>query len=85
LLGPAWICAEPILWIDGGLCPRAPCGRLEHFPGCDLIGVDLDELLPVGADPAAIPHQAHGPGEIPLDHQRVKAPDPQDRIDPVQD
>jgi hypothetical protein len=30
----------------------------------------------LGADPAPVAHQAHGPEQIPLDHEAVEAPDP---------
>ena len=47
--------------------------------------MDLDQLLPRSADPSPIPHQAHGPEQIPLDHEAVEAPDTLLRVDPVQD
>src|ERR671910_237194 len=47
--------------------------------------MDLDQLLPVGADPAPyVAHQAHSPEQIPLEHQRVKAADALPRVAPVQ-
>ena len=36
--------------------------------------MDLDQLLPPGADPASVAHQADGPEKVALDHERVKAP-----------
>jgi hypothetical protein len=46
--------------------------------------MDLDQLLPLGADPAPVAHQADGPEQIPLDHEAVEAPDALLRVDPVQ-
>jgi hypothetical protein len=39
-----------------------------------LVGMDIDQLLPLGADPAPVAHQAHGPDQIPLNHEAVEAP-----------
>jgi hypothetical protein len=61
-----------------------PGDRLQRLPGLELVGMDLDELLPVGADPFPVAHQAHGSEQIPVDHQRVEAADALLRVDPVQ-
>src|SRR3954466_8477772 len=57
---------------------------LQCFPGRRLTIEDLHHLLPVGADPSPVAHQAHGPEQIPLDHEAVEAPDALLRVDPVQ-
>lgn len=64
--------------------PLEPSQRLERLAGLELVGVDLHQLLPLGSDPAPVADQAHGPEKIPLDHQRVEAPDALLRVDPVQ-
>jgi hypothetical protein len=67
--------------------PAPPLGRgyrLKRLAGLELVGVILNLLLSLGADPPPIAHQAHGPEQIPLDHQRVEAPNALLRVDPVQ-
>jgi hypothetical protein len=61
-----------------------PGYQLQRLPRPLLAGEDLYQLLPIGPDPAPVAHQAHGPEEISLDHERVKAPDALLRVDPVQ-
>jgi hypothetical protein len=46
---------------------------LQRPAGRDLIVVDLDPLLPVGANPAPAAHHAHGPENIALDPQPIEA------------
>jgi hypothetical protein len=41
--------------------------------------------LPLGANPAPVAHQVHGPEQIPLNQRRVEASDALLRTDPVQD
>src|SRR3954449_325218 len=57
---------------------------LQCFPGRRLTIEDLHHLLPVGADPSPVAHQAHGPEQIPLDHEAVEAPDALLWVDRVQ-
>ncbi len=46
--------------------------------------MDLNQLLPPGADPASVAHQADGPEKVALDHERVKAPDALPQVDLMQ-
>ena len=62
-----------------------PGDSLERLPCCDLVGVDLHQLLPLGANLPSATNEAHGPEQIPLDRQQVEAPDAVLRVDPVQD
>jgi hypothetical protein len=64
--------------------PLGPCDRLQRLPCRGLVVMDLHQLLPLGADPSPVAHQAHGAEEIGLDHERVEAPDALLRLDPVQ-
>ena len=57
---------------------------LQRLTSFDLAGEHLHQLLAARADAPPIPHQANGPEQIPLDHQRVKPPDALLRVDPVQ-
>jgi hypothetical protein len=66
-------------------CPLRLRHLHERLPGHDLVGKDLDQLLPVHADPSPVAYQAHGPEQIPFDHEAVEAPDALLRVDPVQD
>jgi hypothetical protein len=50
----------------------------------NLVGMDIDHLLPVDADPPPVAHQAHGPEQIPFNHGGVDTPDALLRADPVQ-
>lgn len=43
------------------------------WPASGFIGVDLDQFLPDCVDLAPVAHQAHGPEQIPLNHERVEA------------
>src|SRR5688572_22454909 len=52
--------------------PLCSCDFLKRLAGLDFVGIDLHQLLLVAADPAPIPHQAHGPEQIPLDHEAVE-------------
>jgi hypothetical protein len=40
----------------------------------NLIGEGFNPLLPVGADPASGANQAHGPEQIPLNHEAAEVP-----------
>ena len=46
--------------------------------------MDLNQLLPGGADPAPGAHQADSPEQVALDHEAVEAPDALPRVNPVQ-
>jgi hypothetical protein len=60
-----------------------PSDRLQRLARRDFVGIDLDRFLPLGADPASVAHQAHGPEQIALDHERVKTLDALPWVDPV--
>jgi hypothetical protein len=58
--------------------------RLQGFP-CLVFAWKLCRyLLARHSDPAPIADQAHGPEQIPLDHEAVEAPDALLRVDPMQ-
>ncbi len=64
--------------------PLCSCDFLKRSACLEFVGIDLHQLLTVAADPAPVAHQAHGPEQIPLDHEAVEAPDVLLRVDPVQ-
>ena len=49
-----------------------PLHPRHGLPCRDLVVVYLDQFLTVRHDPSSVAHQAHGPEEIPLDHERVE-------------
>jgi hypothetical protein len=66
--------------------------RAEHCPSRvrDAWSEGTRKPRPLGrggitADPSPVADQAHGPEEIPLDHEAIEVPDPLLRVDPVQD
>ncbi len=48
---------------------------LERPARLDLRRELLNHLAPIGTDPAPIPHEHHGPEEVPLDQERVEPRD----------
>ena len=66
------------------LPPHRLSQGLQGFTSLILAGELLCFLLPVCADPAPVAHQAHGPEQVPLNHEAAKAPDALLRVDPVQ-
>ena len=62
---------------------KSACDSAMAGPGA--IGRPLEsQTQPLGAFLWPVTSQAHGPEQIPLDHQAVEAPDPLLRLDPVQ-
>jgi hypothetical protein len=57
---------------------------LQRLSCCGLVRMDLHQFLPAGADAASVTHQAHGPEQIVLDHERVEASEAMLRVDPGQ-
>jgi hypothetical protein len=51
--------------------PLGPGGGVHRLPGLDLAGEDLDQLLPIGADPASVEHHVDGIEETPLGHEEM--------------
>ena len=62
---------------------KSACDSAMAGPGA--IGRPLEsQTQPLGAFLWPVPSQAHGPEQIPLDHEAVEAPDALLQVDPVQ-
>ena len=64
---------------------RLSCAKASRaWPASISSGNTSTDSYPF-ADPSPVADQAHGPEEIPLDHEAIEVPDPLLRVDPVQD